>query len=186
MKKAVYIEGSRDTDNGDLRTAFSKLLEKELRGNMPKIVMGDGKDQTIDKFFSAPLDQDGEQRLLLVDSDKEPPVDKAALCKVFNRRKKCQPNCKEDNTFLMIQEAEAWVLSQPEVLNSQKIDIGKHSLLNVMQIAKPSKLLARIYRENRKTYHKVRDLSRLLPKLDSQKLKNDFGEFNELISQLKS
>ena len=68
MSKVIYIEGTQDLDNGDLRLAFAKLLEKELKGKMPRIVMGNGKGQTVDKFQSTPL-QKGEDRYVLVDSD---------------------------------------------------------------------------------------------------------------------
>ena len=53
--KTLYIEGSADTDNGNLRRAFAMLLEKELANKMPRIIMGDGKNQTIDKFHSTPI-----------------------------------------------------------------------------------------------------------------------------------
>ena len=49
--KRLYIEGSANTANGNLRIAFSKLLEKELKGNMPRIVMGDSKSHTIEKYL---------------------------------------------------------------------------------------------------------------------------------------
>lgn len=46
--KTLYIEGT-ETDNGNLRKAFSILLEKELSGNMPRIIMGDGLQQKSSK-----------------------------------------------------------------------------------------------------------------------------------------
>lgn len=184
MKKVVYIEGAHAMDNGDLRKAFSKLFEKELHGNMPKVIMGDGKNQTIDKFHTAPLVQN-EQRFLLVDSDA-PVDDKAAVCAGFNAN---QPNgklkCRLDNTFLMIQEAEAWILSQPEVLNRHNISTAKLSRRNAMEISNPSEMLGLLYKDSGKYYHKVRDFSILLPELDTTKLKECFKEFDELIERLR-
>lgn len=184
MKKVIYIEGSHEMDNGDLRKAFAKLLEKELQGNMPRVIMGDGKNQTIDKFHSTPLTQD-EQRFLLVDSDG-PVLDKETICSSFNEEKpNRKKNCTIDNTFLMIQEAEAWVLSQPEILQQNKIKTVKLPQRNVMEIHKPSEMLALLYKDSGKEYHKVRDFSHLLPEIDTIKLKAYFEEFNELVKGLK-
>ncbi|GAB1443930.1 hypothetical protein MASR2M39_27750 [Ignavibacteriales bacterium] len=44
----LFVEGTKDTSNGDLRKGFNKLLSKNLSGKMPRIVMGDGKKQAID------------------------------------------------------------------------------------------------------------------------------------------
>ena len=74
MKK-LYIEGD---NNPDLRMAFSKLLEQELKNGMPKIVMGEGKSQTIQKFMTAPK-KENEERFLLVDSDA--PMEKKQMLK---------------------------------------------------------------------------------------------------------
>ena len=54
-KKVLYIEGTSDLDNGNLRKAFATLLEKELKGRIPQVIMGDGISQTVDKFMSKPL-----------------------------------------------------------------------------------------------------------------------------------
>ena len=184
MKKVIYIEGTRDMDNGDLRKAFSLLFEKELKGNMPKVIMGNGKDQTIDKFHSTPLSQN-EQRYLLVDSDA-PVKDKVEICTKFNETK---PNriadCKIDNTFLMIQESESWILSQPDVLQKHNISVEKLPQRNVVEIPKPSEMLAVLYKVSNKEYHKVRDFSHLLPDLDTNRLKKYFDEFNGLVAALK-
>lgn len=184
MKKVVYIEGSHEMDNGDLRKAFAKLLEKELLGNMPRVIMGDGKDQTIDKFHSTPLTP-GEQRFLLVDSDG-PVSDKESICSCFNKGKHNRKiDCTINNTFFMIQEAESWVLSQPEVLHQNRIMTDKMPERNVKEIHKPSDVLAALYKNSGKEYHKVRDFSRLLPKLDTSKLKKYHEEFEALVDELK-
>lgn len=184
MKKVIYIEGSHEIDNGDLRKAFSKLLEKELKGNMPRVIMGDGKNQTIDKFHSTPLAHD-EQRFLLVDSDGSV-TDKTSICTTFNEEKpNRKKDCTIDNTYLMIQEAEAWILSQPDVLERHKVNVAKLPQRNVMEIPKPSELLGVLYKDSGKVYHKIRDFGLLFPELDTRKLKEYFGEFEDLIEQLR-
>lgn len=183
MGNVIYIEGTQDLDNGDLRKAFAKVLEKELKGKMPRIVMGNGKNQTIDKFHSTPLGKE-ESRFLLVDSDALVD-DKLAICAEFNELK---PNrkvdCTEKNTYLMIQEAESWLLSQPDILKQHKVSIAKLPKRNVMEIPNPSDKLAELYKDSGMEYHKVRDFSRVFPDLDTVSLKAYFSEFKDLIAEL--
>lgn len=184
MGKILFIEGTKDLDNGDLRKAFAKLLEKELKGNMPRIVMGNGKEQTVDKFQSTPL-PDGETRYLLFDSDA-PVESKDDTCQHYNEQ---NPNfkqpCTRVNTYLMIQEAEAWILSQPDVLKRFKINVNRIPKRNVMEIPDPSDLMATLYKDSGKEYHKVRDFSRIFPELDTNALKEYFSEFKDLIKELR-
>lgn len=183
MSKVIYIEGTQDMDNGDLRKAFARLFEKELKGCMPRVIMGNGKGQTVDKFHSTPLGPD-ETRYLLVDSDA-PVKDKREVCNYFNERKNNRKaDCTSDNTFLMIQEAEAWILSQPEVLKEHKISVKRLPQRNVMEISDPSDLMAELYKDSGKEYHKVRDFSRVFPDLNTQALKSYFSEFEDLIASL--
>ena len=183
MNKVIYIEGSSDVENGNLRVAFAKLLEKELKGNMPKIVMGNGKDQTIDKFYSTPL-KINEFRFLLIDSDFFI-IEKKSLCTQFNDKKeKRLIDCTENNTYFMVQESEAWILSQPGILNNYNIKTHHLPVKNVMEITKPSEKLAELYQLSGMTYHKVRDFCKIFPEIDTPKLKVYFPEFNELIKTL--
>lgn len=152
---------------------------------MPRIVMGNGKGQTVDKFQSTPL-QKGEERYVLIDSDA--PVgdnEKESICQHYNEKK---PNlkqpCTTSNTYLMIQEAEAWILSQQEVLKKYKIKLNKLPQKNVMEIPNPSDLMASMYKDSGKEYHKVRDFSRVFPELDTKALKEYFSEFKSLIEVL--
>ena len=139
--------------------------------------------ETIDKFHSTPLNHD-EKRFLLVDSDG-PVTDKNAVCTRFNENK---PNRKLDslynNTFLMIQEAEAWILSQPDILQNHGISTRKLPQRNVMEIPKPSETLGILYKNSGKEYHKVRDFSKLFPDLNTSRLKDYFDEFKTLIEEL--
>lgn len=183
MGKVIYIEGTQELDNGDLRRAFSKLLEKELKGNMPRIVMGNGKVQTIDKFLTTPFKPD-EERYLLVDSDISID-DKSYLCQSFNDgRSNIRHKSVVGNTFFMIQEAEAWILSQPEILKKHKIVVSKLPQKNVMQIAKPSEVMSSLYKDSGREYHKVRDFCRVFPDLNTGALKVYFSEFKDLVEVL--
>lgn len=182
--KRLYIEGSANTANGNLRVAFSKLLEKELKGNMPRIVMGDSKYHTIESFFTESTDSK-EERFLLIDSD-EPTPNKYQICDKYNKTHKSKQNIDSsiNNTFLMIQEAEAWLLSQPEVLVQAGIDMSKFNCLNVESIKDPSDKLSDLYKKSGKTYNKVREFAKIFPKLDTKKLKQTCSEFKALIDAL--
>lgn len=185
MKK-LYIEGTSNTVNGNLREAFSKLLEKELKGKMPRIIMGESKNHTIDSFFTEFMNPK-EERFLLVDSD-EPTPNKQQICddNNLNFKDKRQIDSTPTNTFLMIQEAEAWLLSQPEVLVQAGIDMSKFNCLNVESIKDPSEKLADLYKKSGKTYNKVRDFAIVFPKLDTTKLKQTCPEFLALINALNN
>lgn len=185
-KKVLYIEGTSDLDNGNLRKAFATLLEKELKGKMPQVIMGDGISQTVDKFMSKPL-QANERRYLLIDSDQFLTEDvRETVMKKYNDAK---PNRKKsmekENSFFMVQEAEAWILSQPSVLENARISTESLPKKNVMEITKPSLELARLYKNSQKEYHKVIEFVKVFPLLDSQKLREYFEEYNRLIIALQ-
>ena len=185
-KKVIYIEGTSETDNGSLRNAFSALFEKELKGGMPHVIMGDGKEQTIEKFLSKPLVAD-EHRYLLIDSD-QPLLDdtKQKILKEIRDRKvnkKIEPT--ENNVFFMVQEVEAWILSQPNVLKLVGIKTDSVPQCHAGSISKPSNVLSDVYRKSGKQYHKVRDFVRVFTLLDTQQLKKDFEEFRLFIETLQ-
>jgi len=185
-KKVLYIEGTSDIDNGSLRKAFATLLEKELAGKMPQVIMGDGISQTVDKFMSKPL-LPNERRFLLIDADQLLTEDvRKAIMKSYNDGK---PNrlksLEKENTFFMVQEAEAWILSQPDVLEAAKVSTSSLPKRNVTEIAKPSETLARLYKNSKKEYHKVTEFVKVFPRLDSSKLKEYFDEYSRLIIALQ-
>ena len=54
-----------------------------------------------------------------------------------------------------------------------------------MEITKPSEELARLYKKSDKCYHKVTEFVKVFPKLDSQKLRTYFEEYDRLIKTLQ-
>lgn len=176
--KVLIIEGTSDTRNGILRQGFHKLLEQKLKGKMPRIVMGDGKNQAIKMFINY-----GNDRLpnLLIDLDKKETFKD-------NDLKENNLSDKSEYVFYMIQEMEAWFLSQPGILeNYYGTDIsGKIPKKHASEIPNPSDFLNNIiYSKKRKKYHKVKHAVDLLQKLDANKLINEFEEFNRLVKTLK-
>ncbi len=175
-KVVLFIEGTTDDTNGDLRQGFIKLLEKEasLQGKMPRIVLGNGISQTIDKFKNAHEDH----KFVMVDMDGD-----------YNKREEKLKFHKVENedTFFMVQAVEAWFLSQPLVLNAfYKKDLSDKIIKKeASEFSKPDKELQRITKDTvRKEYHKVRHAVELLPLLDAKKLAQDFPDYKRLIETL--
>ncbi len=177
MKRILIIEGSKNKSNGILRQGFNKLLSQKLKGEMPKIIMGEGKSQAIKKFISLKK----YYSYLLVDLDNN----KSERENDINNNNLTE---KKEFVFYMIQEMEAWFLSQPQILDYYYGNkISEHIPKRPVQdIANPSELLYRITKSTAKgKYHKVAHAVDLLQMLDAQKLINEFADFKNLIKTLK-
>jgi hypothetical protein len=171
----LFIEGTTDISNGNLREGFNKLLVKKLEGKMPTISMGDGKKQTIDKF------KNSSNSNMLCDLD-------APETKIADDLKENDIFDYKVSVFYMIQEMEAWFISQPEILdNFYNFDISKRLVKKHASLfVEPDKELQRITKDTaKKAYHKVNHGAQLLRLLDIEKLMKDFPEFKRLIDKLK-
>jgi len=174
-RRYLFIEGAKDTTNGDLREGFRKLLEKKVKGKMPTISMGEGKSQTIDKF------KNSEDSKLLCDLDK-PSSDRE------DDLKKCGLMNKKESVFYMIHEMEAWFISQPTVLDKfyGSLISDKLAKKSATEVFEPDKELQRITKDTKKgIYHKIRHGTELLKLLDVDKLSNDFPDFKRLVECLQ-
>ena len=169
-KVVLFIEGTTDDTNGDLRQGFENLLKKELEGKMPSIKLGNGNRQTVDKFKNTEA-----VKFLLIDLDDDT---KEQRLKDFN--------LPDSETFFMVQAMEAWFLSQPDILNDfykKELKIPKK---HASEISKPDVELMKLTKDSpKKEYHKVRHAVELLSLLDVEKLKQAFPDFNNLIQVLK-
>lgn len=171
-KVLLFIEGTSDDTNGDLRQGFEALLKKELAGKMPSIKLGDGMNRTITKFSNTAGD-----KFLLIDLDDVSEM-KAERLKQYN--------LPEAKTFFMVQAMEAWFLSQPEMLNDfYKTDL-KIPKRTASEIPKPDVFLENLTKTTKKgKYHKVNHAVELLSKLDIKRLKEDFSDVKNLIEALQ-
>ncbi len=183
-KKILFVEGEPNSPNGDLRQGFVKLLEKEIIRNLPKIIFGGGKKQTIDKFLNNRLEADSFS--LLVDLDKTED----------NRKNDLSENKLEERSnevFYMIQEMESWFISQPDVLdefygvdnNGKKVS-EKLTKRSVIEIKDPKGELKKATKNTRKgEYQEIKHAVELLKRLDSERLQVAFIDFKNLIDVLK-
>ncbi|HFA48362.1 MAG TPA: DUF4276 family protein, partial [Bacteroidetes bacterium] len=166
-----------DRSNGTLSQGFHKLIKQLLEGNMPRIIMGNGKSQAINKFKKNKL---SDLSYLLIDLDDEEKQKETQLTELDLKDQ-------EDIVFFMIQEMEAWFISQPKILDQyykEKIST-KLPKTNPKKIKDPVAILENLTRKTKKgKYHKVRHGTSLLELLNAGDLKSSFEEFNRMVSEI--
>jgi len=178
MVETLIIEGGSDTRNGSLRRGFHELLSKEISEELiPRIIMGNGKSEAIKKFLSKTKSVN-----LLIDLDNNESFRDEDL---INNNLQTHENI----VFYMIQEMEAWFLSQTDILTSFYPDINWDNIImnDISEIPKPSKVLGTLTEKSKsRKYHKIKHSVELLPLLDTKKLALDFPDFKELIDSIKN
>jgi hypothetical protein len=170
----LFMEGSSNDKNGNLRQGFGKLFEQKLKGKMPKIILGDDKHSTIRKFNADKL---SEKKLILIDLDASEEDRDSELTKL---------GLDKAHAFFMIQELEAWFISQSEILDSYySTDIkSKIQTKDPKAISNPSDLLIQLTKKTKKgEYHKVKHATDLLKKLNLGNLERDFDDVKNLIGE---
>jgi hypothetical protein len=177
-KKILFIEGTSDRSNGTLSQGFHKLIRQLVdREKMPRIIMGNGKNQAIRKFKNNRL---SDFSYLLIDLDEEEEQKEAEL-------KSLNLGQHEDFVFFMVQEMEAWFISQPEILErhyKEKIT-PKLPKTDPTKIKDPTAVLEKITKDTTKgKYHKVKDGTALLEMLNANRLKSSFKEFGTMVSKI--
>ena len=173
----LFIEGTSNEENGKLAQGFHKLLSQKLAGKMPRIKMANGKSEAVRTFKKSILSR---EKYLLIDLDA--PEEE--------RENDLEANSLENETmqtFFMIQEMEAWFLSQPEILDDHfksKIS-AKIPKRHPKEIPHPDEFLQVLTKNTKKgIYHKVEDGTALLEKLDAGKLIQQFEDFSRLIKSI--
>ena len=176
-RKFLFIEGTLDTTNGDLRQGFNKLLAQELETQMPRIIMGGNTKATLKKYRNPNLNC---KNFALIDLDcmeSEKPT--VLISHELNE---------SDQVYFMIQEMETWFLSQPSILDAFYGEQISHKIpkKDVKLINSPDEFLQNLTKATRKgKYHKVNHGVALLNLLNAKTLINDFNDFSGLIENLK-
>lgn len=173
--KFLFIEGTTDDTNGNLREGFYKLLYQRLKDNMPRIRMGNNTRETIGKYKACQSNS-----YALIDLDDFEANKKTAMDKYEIND--------SDQVFFMIQEMEAWFISQPDILDEYYGFKISEKLIkkNAKEFKCPDEYLQDLTKQCKKgRYHKVRHGVELLKKLDANKLQNYFSEFDTLIRKIE-
>jgi hypothetical protein len=182
-KCIIFIEGSRNTDNGDLRAGFGKLLGQAKLLHMPRIVMCDDTANAIRKFEqeTAKPQSEFDHVLLLVDLDGPSATRTAWLA-----AKKLTSHT--DHIFFMVQKMEAWFLAQPTLLT----DFYKPKLTHALprpapeQVPHPDRVLEQCTKghEKKGSYHKTKHGFRLLAESHLPTLRAAFPDVARLLAAI--
>lgn len=184
-KCIIFIEGGRNTDTGNLREGFQRLLEQDerLRGNMPRLEMSNDAAGTVKKFKYEKNNKHSAYDciLLLADLDGPEEVREDWLAKYGLQEYR-------EQVFCMIQEMEAWFLSQPDKLHTYYGASLPHSLPKTAptHTPNPAQKLAHCTKDYRPkgTYAKVKHGAQLLKLLNLTKLQADFPDVARLVKAL--
>lgn len=174
----IFIEGTSSDKNGNLREGFAKLFSQMIKypNPRPKIILGDDKHSTIRKFKA---DRKSSKKILLIDLDDSHDKKESIIKEL---------SLEADLTFFMIQEMEAWFLSQSKILDSYYDNAIFSSYMKgkvAENIPNPSGLLSSLAKKSSKAeYHKVGHATALLGRLDLKVLEKDFIDVKKLIPEL--
>ncbi len=155
-----YIEGHKS-----LREGFSVLLFNLLGNSDFQVIMGRSNLETVKKFRHHKHAEG--TKYLLVDLD---------MLEARRMERVEEYNLKNEilNVFFMIQEMEAWFLSQQSLLNEYYGAILKYPTQRACEIEKPSRVLGNITGAIKSKYEKVIHAIDLLKKIDTNQLAIDF------------
>lgn len=207
----IFIEGGilpndkinvQTIDNSErLRESFYDILSQLIPPNKFNISIkqGSGNKQTI-KFFKTRIKKQ-EKSILLIDLDER-------KNKKNKRLSDFELTDYQENVFFMVQEMEAWIISQIDKIDlhykgkflRKKINIKLSNDKNIFlkhpeEIEKPSKVLKIILgryfsypmnKKRNKKYSKLKDGADLLSILDADELKKTFSDFNDLIIKIEN
>lgn len=183
--KLLVIEGTEQDENGSLGAAFHSLLTQKLsRPHLPHIVMGNSTGEAMNIYKS----EVNKRAHALIDLDgKGADVEAANFASMKAERKKYYGVEQRTTVYFMVQEMEAWFLSQPEILKAHyKKDVsGRMVQKHPSQFSDPVAELRRVVSQTKKkSYHKVVDGSRLLLLLNLDQLMSKFEDVKQLVEDL--
>ena len=121
VRVRIFIEGGgRESDQVFTDGWRRFFVAAGLIGRMPRVVRGEGREQTFDKFKTALQRQKpNELSLLLVDSEGPVTAEQSAWQRLRNRDNWEQPPGADDNSaYLMVQVMETWFLADRDTLRS--------------------------------------------------------------------
>ena len=179
----IFVEGSRRTDNGDLRNGFGQLLRQANPRRMPLIVMCDDTHGAIRKFQAeVAKPRSAFQRILLLVDLDGPSASRTAWLATQGLTQH------EASIFFMVQKMEAWFLAQPDILDEFYRPKLAHALPGAAPelVPHPDRMLAHCTTGNAKkgTYHKTGHGALLLAQLRLPELRATFSDVARLLAAL--
>ncbi|MEX0967186.1 MAG: DUF4276 family protein [Bacteroidia bacterium] len=175
VQVTIISEGAKE-----LRTGFGVLFRNIFKNHKIKILQLGPKAEAI-KRFKKRSGMTAGNFILLIDLD-------APITKKEQQLAGMSLSSFKEDVFFMVQEMEAWFLSQPEVLTDHWGEdlFGAYRNKDAMIINNPAAELQRITKRSRHgTYHKISDGSILLGMIDPERLEVDFPDFKELAKRIK-
>lgn len=197
VKVRLLVEGggSSETSDKDFRQAWGRFFAAAgLTGRLPKVVRGEGREQTFDKFKSA-LRRRRRDEIVLVLVDSEGPVTarQSAWQHLRNQDNWDRPpDADDDSAHLMVQLMETWFLADRIALRNffgpsfnenpfrawQNLeDVHKDTVLNAMYQAT---------RDCQKPYRKGRVSFELLGQIDPEQVAAACPHANQLLTYLRT
>jgi hypothetical protein len=217
VRITIYIEGSTTlphdsaevqiVDNSAFfRESFSKLFAKKINpAAIDLVIQPIGPITQAEKYLQK-IEKDKIDGVLLIDLD-------APKSEISNRKKSYEP-LDTSKIFFMIQEMEAWIISQISCLElyakqegyirkREGEDISDNSLIknrNPEEISKPSAVLDTLFRQyfdtqsskggvvryKGKRYSKAKDSPNLISLLDMNSLISSFTDVAALVVYIES
>lgn len=194
----LYIEGGgdkRDDLHIELRRGFKTFLERAgVKGKMPRLVAGSGRQQTYELFCTGVAN--GELAFLLVDAEEPVRAGSSAWEHVRTRKGDgwvCPEGATDEHLFLMVQVMETWFFADLSALRSFFPGLLENQLPNededLERIAK-SDVEARLQRATKPTakgsYHKGKHSFKLLATLDPTRVAQRSRWARRFLDRLRS
>ena len=119
VRVRIFIEGGGTASDEVFTEGWRKFfVAAGLLGQMPRVVRGEGREQTFDKFKTAlQRRRPNELPILLVDSEGPVASGHSAWQHLLNHDNWNQPaGADDDSVYLMVQVMETWFLADREAL----------------------------------------------------------------------
>lgn len=195
VRVRIFIEGGSIASDEVFTEGWRNFfLAAGLLGRMPRVVRGEGREQTFDKFKSAlQRRRPNELHILLVDSEGPVAAGRSAWQHLHHQDNWEQsPGTDDDSAYLMVQVMETWFLADREALRrffgpslnenhfrewSHLEAIHKDTVINALESATAN---------CRKPYRKGRVSFELLEQIDPQRVSEAYPHAGQLLTYLRS
>ena len=177
MRVRIFIEGGGTASDGVFTEGWRKFfVAAGLLGQMPRVVRGEGREQTFDKFKTAlQRRRPNELPILLVDSEEPVAPDHTVWQHLQSRHQHrfARPtDADDDSAFMMVQAMETWFIAdQPALEGFFGTPFNRMTLQNLPALESIPKddsltMLRQATRRCRPRYRKSSVSYRLLAEID--------------------